>query len=261
MCERRVNIDALFRDAALRCGDPTLTRMPYTIDDRGSDFDGVYAMCYNATANPSGRNACGPDWTFHGWPAASIESFERVTAQIEAAGAENEPRIRKVGWFGNVHSPMSGVPEHRTRPLLKAMGDMRPDVLDIVHVGPENSRVGVGVPRYVSLPDHTHYAGLLDIGGNGYSGRLKYLLFSGRPLLLVARDYVEYFHVDMVPNVHYVPVKQDLSDLVDRVEWLLTHEAEGRLIAQNALAFAKERFTRDKILDRICEVHRHLSTF
>ena len=40
------------------------------------------------------------------------------------------------------------------------------------------------------------------------------------------------------PWVHYVPVRYDLGDVVERLLWLREHDDEARLIARNAKAFA-----------------------
>lgn len=78
------------------------------------------------------------------------------------------------------------------------------------------------------------YRFLIDIGGNGYSGRLKLLLFSRHPLLIVDRDYIEFFHSSLVPYVHYVPVKMDLSDLLEKARWIRDNYEKRLEIAANA---------------------------
>ena len=105
----------------------------------------------------------------------------------------------------------SKVIEHITRPLLKKIGDENPNLFDIVQVS------SVHDSTYISLPQLTKYKYLIDIGGNGYSGRLKYLLYSNRPLLIVDRDSIEYFYNDLIPYIHYIPIKIDLSDLLEQV--------------------------------------------
>ena len=46
------------------------------------------------------------------------------------------------------------------------------------------------------------------------------------------------------PWVHYVPLRNDLSDLIETVEWLRAHEAQAAAIAANGAAFARRRLTR-----------------
>ena len=86
--------------------------------------------------------------------------------------------------------------------------------------------------------------------------RTKFLLFSGRPLLMVDRRYVEYFTDDLKPWEHYIPVKEDLSDLVDKHEWLKHNEGESLKIAARAKDYALNNFTMDAILARMHEVFK-----
>ncbi|KOB72257.1 KDEL motif-containing protein 1, partial [Operophtera brumata] len=47
---------------------------------------------------------------------------------------------------------------------------------------------------------------------------------------------------------HFVPVKRDLSDLVEKVQWALEHDDEAREIAKNAQNFANEQLLPDHII-------------
>jgi glycosyltransferase involved in cell wall biosynthesis len=69
---------------------------------------------------------------------------------------------------------------------------------------------------------------------------------------------VEFFHRDLVAWKHYIPVKRDLSDLLDRVQWAFDHPEECDRMAEAAQAFAVERFTYEKIMERIYYVYRNI---
>lgn len=45
------------------------------------------------------------------------------------------------------------------------------------------------------------------------------------------RDYI---HDQIHPWVHYVPVREDLTDLMEKLEWAETHQDEARRISENA---------------------------
>lgn len=268
MDERHMGLYQLFRICSDKYNNPQIRLMPVCTGDRGwdpSEHGGDpaknpprYSMCYHERLQPYNKKYCGPDWTFFHWPTANIRSFEDLKRKIMAA-SEVSPVDNRVGWFGNLTSPMSDVSEYYTRPKLKRIGDAHPDLFDIHHVGVVDNYVDERCKGYLSLPEMVaQYAYVLDIGGNGYSGRLKYLLFSRRPLILVARDFVEYFHHQLVPYKHYVPVKKDLSDLVEKAEWMRTHPEECRAMADTALTFALEEFQMEKIIDRIFSVFQAL---
>ena len=95
------------------------------------------------------------------------------------------------------------------------------------------------------------FAALVDIQGKGYSARLKLLLHSGRPVLLCARPWVEFFHPLLKPWVHYVPVRADLADLVAAAEWVAANPAEAAAIGARAQALAREHLTYSAALAEI----------
>jgi hypothetical protein len=44
---------------------------------------------------------------------------------------------------------------------------------------------------------------------------------------------------------HYIPVKEDLSDFLEKVSWCLKNYDEASVIAQNAFYFAEKYLTRE----------------
>ena len=105
------------------------------------------------------------------------------------------------------------------------------------------------MPDLVSI-----YSILIDIEGWGYSGRLKYLLFSNRPILLVERPHKEFFYKSLKPWKHYIPVNRDLSNLIEMVVWIKGNYLEALQIAENACSFAKEHCSREAAFRRWDEV-------
>lgn len=232
-----------------RYGEP-FPSISFNLDDRGSRvWPGrlEHSMCYRRD-EPERKSFVGPDWTFCHWPSCGVENSLEMFHEIRSAG-EIPARCGKVAWFGNVESPGRNLPESVTRPMLvNEYGRNHPDRFDFRHSGP----AAAGSNFSISMPEMVReYGCLLDIGGAGYSGRLKFLLFSGRPLFLVERLYVEYFHDGLVPFVHFIPVKSDLSDLLERHDWVLGNPGEAERIGLNARRFAEENFTIDRVLERL----------
>jgi hypothetical protein len=259
MCERVEGLSNLIWKCYNKYGEEQILHIRFNVNDRGNDSNSEYSMCYNKN-NPELKKYCGPDWVFCHWPSASIQEFEDTKNKIISKYDNNpNPTINKVGWFGNIHSPLSDVIEYTTRPLLKKIGDENPELFDIVHISPINGMINkTNNNDYLSLPDLVKYKYLIDIGGNGYSGRLKFLLFSKRPLLLVDRNYIEYFHEDLIPYVHYIPVQMDLSDLLIQVDWMISNPEKCLEIANNAFEYAINNFKPDDISDRIYYVYKNL---
>ena len=137
---------------------------------------------------PEYRRYCGPDHTSVRWVAAGINDYEEEVDKI-VASSKVSPDIRKVAWFGNIYSPLGFRPEYKTRPLLVELSKQHPHMFDFRHTCFQPDRTCGHIPLAEMVANYSY---LLDIGGNGYSGRLKYLLFSHRPLFLVDREHLEY---------------------------------------------------------------------
>eukprot|EP00961_Rhodomonas_salina_P227881 3080480-Rhodomonas_salina.1 len=54
---------------------------------------------------------------------------------------------------------------------------------------------------------------------------------------------MEWYYELLHPFEHFVPVKPDLSDLCDRVQWLQTHPDDAQRIAENGQKFVQDVFT------------------
>ena len=85
--------------------------------------------------------------------------------------------------------------------------------------------------------------------GNSWSARFGTLLCYNSVIVKVEPEYVDYFYHDLIPWKHYVPVKQDLSDLVKNAEYILDPEndASVREIVASANAWCSQRFTRKQL--------------
>ena len=179
--------------------------------------------------------------------------FRSIGVYNIVEAGDKPPRSGKAAWVGNVRSALPDKREVTTRPLLLEYTANYSKYFEFRHAGVET--FARTYRMWDLVRDH---AFVLDIGGNGYSGRLKYLLYSMRPVLLVERLYVEYWHHLLKPYVHYIPVKWDLSDLVAQYEWAVKNPEKCAEIAQNAREFAFENLNMDKFVDKVGEVVTYL---
>lgn len=63
--------------------------------------------------------------------------------------------------------------------------------------------------------------------------------------MLVDRPGKEYFFEFLEEWRHYIPVKRDLSDLVEKAKWCIDNYDQAKQIAENAYEFSKKYLTRD----------------
>jgi len=99
----------------------------------------------------------------------------------------------------------------------------------------------------MSLETLARYKYHIDIGGGGgttWSGTLEKL---GLPGLLFHHEtpMKDYLHDKMVKWVHYVPVKEDLSDLKEKFDWAESHPELAKQISDNATRLVKSLGTQE----------------
>jgi hypothetical protein len=70
--------------------------------------------------------------------------------------------------------------------------------------------------------------------------RFPYLLAGGSLIIKQESPYYEHFYNDLKPNTHYVQIKRDLSDVVEKVSWAVHNDEEAHFIASNGQQFANE---------------------
>lgn len=185
-----------------------------------------------------------PDFNFHYWPEVGIDDYEQFIKEIDNAGLKKY-KINKVGWIGNMKT------NSRREELVKIGSDNKDlfDILDMHWINSGNTRLNSST--YISTPTLVEtYSILIDIEGAGYSGRLKHLLWSHRPLLLVDRPHKEFFFEYLKEWEHYIPVKRDLSDLIEKTKWCLNNYDKSIIIAENAFQFSKLYLTRDACYEK-----------
>jgi hypothetical protein len=208
-------------------------KIPFKLNISTSDkiIPGYYSFSNNENKNLI------PDYVFDKWEAVHIFNYDKKADEILEA-SKRKILSDKIFWIGNTNT-------HFTRKILinnfnnnkKVLfldsGDWKKsDKTDI-----DGSLITCG--PYISLEDHANYKYLLDIRGNGYSGRFKLLMFLGRPIFYVERSDNEYFfYDDLKPFVHYIPVKSDLSDLEEKIEWAETNEKDCKNISKTAQEYA-----------------------
>jgi len=186
-----------------------------------------------------GYNNLVPDFNFHSWPEVGINDYETFVKEIDKSGL-NTYEIHKVGWIGNTNTNF-------IRKKLLYIDYTNKDLFDIFDMQwAKSDNIMFNPTKYISTPELVKkYSMLIDIEGNGYSGRLKHLLWSHRPILIVDRPHKEFFFEYLKEWEHYIPVKRDLSDLVEKTIWCKDNYEKALQIAENAYQFSKLHLTRN----------------
>jgi len=165
-----------------------------------------------------------------------------------AAVGDQPAELPVVGWIGSCHT-------NPVRWVLHRLAQEHPDLLDVHHVDwvqdASQDRLQTSKGNHLSLPEQVgRWNALLDVEGMGYSGRLKLLLHSGRPLLVQDRPWHEWYWERLVPMEHYIPVRSDLSDLVDSARWVQQNPQEAEQIGRAGQKLAQELLTRASAVEQ-----------
>ena len=83
---------------------------------------------------------------------------------------------------------------------------------------------------------------VLIVDGNGISSAHSWCFGIGAvPLMITNNDF--WFKSLLIPFDNYIPIKYDLSDLEEKIEWVLDHDEEAKQIAIRASNMAYTIFT------------------
>eukprot|EP00697_Spironema_sp_BW2_P004082 gnl/Spiro4/15498_TR8349_c0_g1_i1.p1 gnl/Spiro4/15498_TR8349_c0_g1~~gnl/Spiro4/15498_TR8349_c0_g1_i1.p1 ORF type:complete len:414 (+),score=59.53 gnl/Spiro4/15498_TR8349_c0_g1_i1:33-1274(+) len=142
-----------------------------------------------------------------------------------------QPRDRNVHW-----TPQNW--RSKARVILADISKKNPELVDakfVKYSEPEmHQYFGPPAPR-INFQDHARYKYLVDVDGNSWSSRFTRLLFFNAvvfkqyPFL-----YEEYLNEMLVPGVHFMPIKRDFSDLLEKVQYARAHDDEMKRISRAA---------------------------
>lgn len=120
------------------------------------------------------------------------------------------------------------------------------------------------VPK-LSPEQQCNYRYIVHIEGHVSAFRLSLELSMGSTILLVQSDYELWFYKLLKPFEHFVPVKKDLSDLIDKIKWCRDNDAKCRQIADNAKMFFYKYLTKNGIFDYLqnllCQTKKEVGNF
>ncbi|TKS67469.1 KDEL motif-containing protein 1 [Collichthys lucidus] len=101
--------------------------------------------------------------------------------------------------------------------------------------------------KHVSFFDFFKYKYQINIDGTVAAYRLPYLLVGDSVVLKQDSSYYEHFYNELQPWEHYIPIRADLRDLLEKIQWARDHDEEVKKIALAGQQFARNNLMGDKI--------------
>ena len=119
---------------------------------------------------------------------------------------------------------------------------------------------GQAAPR-VSHLDHIKYKYLVSVDGNSCTWfRMSWYLVTGSLLIKQDTDRFQWWYSAFKPFVHYVPVKEDLSDLLEKIEWAKNNDQEVQKIVQQGKQFALDNLDYIKVMEQYANILNQYSS-
>jgi Glycosyl transferase family 90 len=83
------------------------------------------------------------------------------------------------------------------------------------------------------IPELLQYKAIIILEGNDVATGLKWSLFSNSVVLTTQPTCTSWAMEELlVPWVHYIPIQPDSSDIAEKMQWILEHDAEAKEIAR-----------------------------
>jgi hypothetical protein len=117
-------------------------------------------------------------------------------------------------------------------------------------IGMMNTKIK-SATKFMSMIEQSKYKYIIHVDGNVNAYRLLTTMLTGSLILRVDSQYTSWVDHLIKPNKHYIMIRPDLSDLVEKIQWCIRHDNKSREIAKNGYEFAKNALQQDYIKSSI----------
>jgi hypothetical protein len=97
--------------------------------------------------------------------------------------------------------------------------------------------------------EQSEYKYIIHIDGHVSALRLSYELSMNSVILKVDSPWKCWYSDMLIPYEHYIPIKDDASDLLEKIKWCRNNDKKCEIIAKNGLEFYNKYLRKDGILD------------
>ncbi len=92
---------------------------------------------------------------------------------------------------------------------------------------------------------------VIDLPGHTYSTKIYWMLFLGRPVFYVEPIMKFRWEQKLKPWVHYIPVRRDYSDLVDRYCWAENNPEKVQALCNNMIDFGRNEMSPSHVINHL----------
>jgi len=104
---------------------------------------------------------------------------------------------------------------------------------------------------YLSITNHLNYKFILALEGNDVATNLKWIMSSNSIAVMPMPKYETWFMEGrLIPDHHFICIKEDYSDLEEKLNYFISHEEAAKCIVKNAHEYVAQ-FKNKKLEDLI----------
>lgn len=191
------------------------------------------------------------DYTIANMKLGYWAGWNSISKKVISANKNSlwQNKINKLMWRGKTRPPS----EFSRREKLKAISQSHTDLMDVKYTGGggetyETLAIEFSLDNYLNKKDQINYKILLNLDGYTctYPG-LLWRLLSNSATIKQNSNNIQWFYSALKPWVHYIPIKNDLRDLVEKVNWIRNNDLKAKEIADNSTKFVKENLMLEDI--------------
>jgi hypothetical protein len=112
----------------------------------------------------------------------------------------------------------------------------------------------VNKSKFMTLEEKVGYKYILNLDGHVAAFRLGHEFSLKSVILIPESKYYLWFSHLLKPYEHFVPVNEDLSNLIDQIKWCINNDDKCKKIAINSYNFYKKYLEKDGILDYMQDI-------
>ncbi|VVC26787.1 Lipopolysaccharide-modifying protein [Cinara cedri] len=179
---------------------------------------------------------------------SSIENMGRVSLDMLSVQGNIDKtwskKIQKAFWMGRDSSKhrLHLVDISKSQPHL-----INASITNFFFYKELKQKYGSG-KKPISFFKFFDYKYQINVDGTVAAYRFPYLLVGDSLVFKQESDYYEHFYNELIPWVHYVPIKRNLDNLVELVNVMIESDRTARIISLNGQKYARDNLAPHNIL-------------
>ena len=134
--------------------------------------------------------------------------------------------------------------------------------LQTIEISP---RTPFSLAKHLTPQEQSNYKYIINVDGHVAAFRLSLELNMHSVILLVDSTWRIWYKNMLIPYTHYVPIKADLSNLLDQIKWCRNNDDKCQQIVANAQLFFQTYIQKNGILDymqkTLVDIHKETGTY